>query len=1085
MNISTMLRGMLTLVLAFAGTLTVCAQSRTVSGTVTDNQGQPVIGATVLTQVGGGNPVGTTTDAMGHYSLKIPDGAKELSFSFIGYDDVKEPIGTRTQINVTLQEASVMMDEVVAIGYAKVKRKDVTGSTVSVSGQDLAAVPVMTAAQALQGKAAGVNIISTSGAPGAGSQISIRGGSSITGSTKPLYIVDGFEMGDALENVDINDIETIDILKDASATAIYGSRGSNGIILITTKSAQKGKTQVSYNTYFSFDTLANSIDMVSNVEDYVKYQYEIMSMNNKLPGFAAVFDAGMASDSPEFASGAYARIAQRYANAAGIDWQEQVFGGSALTQSHNVNIMTGTDKTQVMLSYNYNGQEGLSVAQGAYKNTFRAKIQSELWKGIRMDLNTSFNNKKVEGSGLGLRNVLMSPLNGGTLFTDDYLLNNQTLLDYRAYDDAFGALNPIIQSLSNHSLKRSRSFNVNAGIEFDFLKHFTWRTAGSYSWNHAKNTAFADENSTSYLTDPENTGITGSIENKESYSYQITNTLTYNQTFAEKHKLGVLLGHEVRYNESESDKLSLKKFPIPNFGLDDISNAEVSEKKTGHSRSGMVSMFARVNYSYDERYLLTATVRADGSSKFKKGNKWGVFPAVSGAWRISEEHFWKGHGIADVVNGLKLRVGYGTTGNNNIDSYSYSTTLKSANYPILDDENHQVFMPEETLGNPDLKWETVITSNVGLELSMFNNRLNVVAEWYNNQSNDLLLDCKIPDGTGYKKQYRNVGKMRNRGWEFSINTVNIQKKNFRWTSDLNLTFNRSKVISLNDGLTEKTFSQGSNRSGTVTYYATVGERLGDMYGYQYAGIYTTDDFIELANGDLVVRDGVVRPETGSVKPGDMKFAADSYDDNGNPVFSRNKMTKIGNGAPACTGGFNNTFAFCGFDLSVFMKFSIGNDIYNATKHSMSPYASFETPTAEFGNNYYRLIDPTTGMQAASLARLRELNPDESARTWSLTSANRDKITYPSSYFVEDGSYLRIAQLTLGYTFPHKWMQKVRINKARLYFTVNNLATITGYSGIDPEIPAAESNDNVVIKPGYDSSTYPRSRSYVVGLNLTF
>ncbi len=1067
----------------------VSAQNRTITGRVIGSDDAPVIGATVFVTDGQHKTsplAGTTTDVNGKFAMHIPANAAEITVQFIGYDPQTQKIGGgKTSFDFKLNDSSVMMEEVVAIGYAKVKRKDVTGSTVSVSGMDLAAVPVMTAAQALQGKAAGVNIISTSGAPGADSQISIRGGSSITGSTKPLYIVDGFEMGNALEQVDINDIETIDVLKDASATAIYGSRGSNGIILITTKSAQKGKTQVSYNTYFSFDMLANSVDVVSNVEDYVKYQYELMALNNKRPSYAAVFDDGLAADSPEFGPGVYARIAERYRNARGIDWQEQVFGGYALTQSHNVNIMTGNDKTQVMLSYNYNGQDGLSVAQGAYKNTIRAKVQSELWKGVRLDLNTSFNNKKVEGSGLGLRGVLMSPLHGGTMFSEDHLLNQQTLLDYRAYDDAFSAANPIVQSLSNDSVKRSRSFNVNAGLEFDFLKYFTWRTAGSYSWSNSKNTSFSDKNSTDYLTDPENTGIKGSISNSESYSYQITNTLTYNQTFNEKHKLGVLLGQETRYSESEGNSLSLKKFPDPNFGLDDISNAEVYEKKTSHSRSGMVSLFARVNYSFDERYLLTATVRGDGSSKFMTGNKWGVFPAVSAAWRISEENFWKDRKVADIINGLKLRVGYGTTGNNSIDSYSYSTTLKPSSYPMLDNENHPVFLPEETLGNPKLRWETVITSNVGLELAMFNNRLNITAEWYNNQSNDLLLKCKIPDATGYKQQYRNVGKMRNRGWEVTLNTVNIQHKNFRWTSDLNLTFNRSKVISLNDDQTEMIFSQGSNRSGTVTYYATVGQRLGDMYGYKYDGIYTTDDFIELANGTLIVRDGVVRPATGTVQPGDMKFAADTYDENGNPVFSRGDMTKIGNGAPLCVGGFNNTFTFYGVDLSVFMKFSIGNDIYNATKHGMSPYASFETPLTEMGSNFYRLIDPVTGDRASSLERLRELNPDERGRTWSLSAANRDKITYPSSYFVEDGSYLRIAQMTVGYTFPRSWMQKVRINKARLYFTVNNLATITGYSGIDPEIPAAESNDNVVIKPGYDSSTYPRARSYVVGLNLTF
>ncbi len=1079
---------MLTVLLCVAAT-TAWAQNRTIKGTVTGPDNEPVIGATVLVTDGkNANTAlaGTTTDYNGQYSLSIPANAAEITVKFIGYETQTAKIGGGIAVyDFALKDSSVMMEEVVAIGYAKVKRKDVTGSTVSVSGSELALAPVMTAAQALQGKAAGVNIVSTSGAPGASSQITIRGGSSITGSTKPLYIVDGFEMGDALENVDINDIESIDVLKDASATAIYGSRGSNGIILITTKSAAKGKTQVNYNTHFAFDTLINTLDMVDNVEDYVKYQYELMALNNMKSGYSAVYDNGMASDDPAFATGVYARIAERYRNARGINWQDQVFGGSALTQSHNVNIQTGNDKTQLMLSYNYNGQEGLSTNYGAYKNTFRAKIKTELFKGVRFDLNTSFNNKKSVGGGVSLRNVLMAPLHGGTFKTEEELLAEQYLLDYRGYDSNFGAYNPVVQALSKDAITRNRSWNINAGLEFDFLKHFTWRTAGSYSFSSNKSKSFSNENSTEYLNDPANTGMTGAIKPKESFSYQISNTLTYNQTFAEKHKVGVLLGQETRYSESEGLELSMKQFPEFNFGLDNITNATIDEKKTSHSHSGMVSFFARVNYTYDDRYLLTGTIRADGSSKFKRGNQWGVFKAVSGAWRISEEHFWKGHDIANVINGLKLRVGYGETGNNNIDSYSYATSLSLTDYPVNGVQGSPAFVLGNTLGNPDLKWETVVTSNVGLELSMFNSRINLTAEWYNNQSNDLLLSCKIPDATGYTKQFRNVGKMRNRGWEVTLNTVNITKRNFRWTSDLNLTFNRSKVIALNDDQSELVFSQGSNRSGTVTYYATVGQQLGDMYGYKYEGIYTTDDFIELSDGKLIVRDGVVRPADGTVQPGDMKFAADSEDENGNPVFSKGKMVKIGNGAPDCIGGFNNTFSFYGFDVNVFMKFSIGNDIYNATKHSMSPYASFETPSKEFGLNYYRRIDPATGSEAASVAALRELNPNESARTWSFSPYNRDKITYASSYFVEDGSYLRIAQLTLGYTFPKKWMQKVHISKARLYFTVNNLATITGYSGLDPEIPAVESNDNVVIKPGYDSSVYPRSRSYVVGLNLTF
>lgn len=1066
--------------------LSIFAQNKTITGTVRDAI-DVVIGASVT--VKGNSSIGAITDMDGNFKLSVPASAKELVISFIGYDNQTVTIGNKTHFDITLKESSVMLEEVVAIGYAKVKRKDLTGATSSVSGGDLASVPAMTAAQALQGKAAGVNIVTKSGAPGADANITIRGGTSITQSTKPLYIVDGFEMDDALTNIDINDIESIDVLKDASSTAIYGARGSNGIILITTKSGKKGKTQITYNTYFSFDVLSKKLDMMSNAEDFVKYQYEMAVLQGKTTAYSNVFDNSIGTDVTDFYTGAYGRIGERYSNMQTLDWQDEVFGGSALTQSHNVNVTTGTDKTQVLLSYNYNGQDGLLVNHGVKKSSFRAKINSELYKGIRLDVNTMFSHKSTDGGGAysGMKNVLLQPIVGGTLFTQDELLNKQTYPDFSSLDTSFDTANPLVQNEASTSNKRSRLYTVNAGVEFDLFKYFTWRTAGSYTWSHSKSTSFADERSTSYLMD-KNVGMNGSIENKESYKWQITNTLNYSQTFAEKHKLNILLGHEVSYSQSEGDKMSLVKFPYPNiFGLNKIDNATVSSKSVSYSRSGIVSAFARVNYTFDERYLLTATVRGDGSSKFAKGNKWGIFPSVSGAWRISEEKFWKESKLNDIMNSLKLRVGYGTTGNCNIDNYMYITSFKESDYPMNNTIGTPVYIVDDTRGNPDLKWETMHSANVGLDVSFFNSRLNVTAEWYNNQVNDLLLKCVIPASTGYKNQYQNVGKIRNRGWEVSINTINVQSKNFRWTSDLNFAFNRSKVLSLENGIEERTFSVGGNRSGMVNYHATVGQALGDIYGYVYDGIYTTDDFEVGADGKMALKEGVVyyldsKKKKVTPLPGDIKFAADDVDKDGNPMFTK-KEKKIGNGTPDCIGGFNNTFTYRGFDLSVFMKFSIGNDVYNATKHSMSPYALLQNVPEEFGNHYYHLVDPVTGKQTTSLDRIKELNPNEASVIWNLGKTNSSYITYPSSYYVEDGSYLRIAQVTLGYSLPKQWLKKFMISNARIYFTANNLATITGYSGYDPEVSSA--NDQVVCTPGYDSSTYPRSRSYVVGLNLTF
>ena len=871
--------------------LGIFAQNRTITGTVRDAV-DVVIGASVT--VKGNSSIGTITDMDGKFRISVPSSARDLVIKFIGYDDAVIRLGTPTDYKVTLKESSVMLEEVVAIGYAKVKRKDLTGAISSVGGKELANVPVTTAMQALQGKAAGVNIVTESGAPGAGANITIRGGMSLTQSTEPLYIVDGFEMGSALDNIDINDIESIDVLKDASSTAIYGARGSNGIILITTKSGKKGKTQVSYNTYFSFDKLAKKLDLMSNVEDFVKCQYEFAELTGITPTWSAFYDDGMATDATGFYTGVYDRIHERYADASSIDWQDEVFGGYAMTQSHNVNISTGTEKTQVMLSYNYNGQDGLLANHSANKSAFRAKINSELYKGIRLDVNAMFNNKSVDGGGSysGMKYVLRQPISGGTYFTRDQMLTEQTYVDFRGAESSYTASNPLIQNEASTSNKRSRMFSVNAGLEFDFLKHFTYRIAGSYRWNSSKSTSFSDERSTGYLMDPVNTGMTGSIGNSESYSYQITNTLNYNQTFAKKHKVNLLLGHEVSYSEDESNSISVKQMPYPNHGIDDISLGNVEEKKSGHGHSGIVSAFLRANYTFDERYLLTATLRADGSSKFAKGHQWGVFPSASVAWRISEESFWKENRINDVVNSLKLRVGYGTTGNNGVGSFSYRTNVSLTSYPMNNVMTNPAYVLGTQLGNPELKWETQVATNVGLDVSLFNSRVNLTAEWYNNQANDLLLNCVVPSSTGYSTQYQNVGKMRNRGWEVTLNTVNIRTKNFSWTSDLNLSFNKSKVVALEQGQTEKTFSAGDSRSGMVTYYATVGEALGEMYGYKYEGIYTAEDFIEGKDGKLTLREGIVKPKSGTPQPGDIKYAADDVDEEGNPIFTLNSATLL-------------------------------------------------------------------------------------------------------------------------------------------------------------------------------------------------
>jgi TonB-linked SusC/RagA family outer membrane protein len=973
------------------------------------------------------------------------------------------------------------IEEVVVIGYGTVKKSDLTGSVSSVSAKELAATPAQNALQALQGRAAGLNIVTAGGAPGAGANVTIRGGASITQGTDPLYIVDGFQLDNALNIINPNDIESIDVLKGASAIAIYGSRGSNGIIVIKTKSGKKVKTTINYNSFMAFDMLSKKLDMVSNAEQYVKYQYELAQLGGKAAQWSNVFDNSLGTDSPGFYTGVFNRISNRYSSAPTLDWQDKVFGGTGLTQNQNFNISIGNEKTQAFISYNYNKQLGILANHDETRNSLRANIKSELYKGIRVDFGSMFTSNSVNGGGSygGMKKVLLQPITGGTKFTLDELYNTQTYGDFSGFDSSFDTENPYIENNASTSNKRSRSFVANAGIEVDFLKNFTLRTSGQYSWNSSKSTSFSDANSRSYLTDPVNTGINGSIGNSESYSYQITNTVTYNKTFAEKHKVTALAGNEIIYGTSEGNNITLIKFPVFNYGLNDIDNATVRDKSVSPATPvTLLSYFGRVNYNYDDRYLLTATMRWDGSSKFYGKKQWDSFPSVAGAWRVSQESFWKDHKINDFVNELKFRVEYGETGNNNIASNLWRTNVVLTDYPLNNTIGNPAYVTSTTQGNLNLEWEAMKATNFGVDLALFNNRLKLTAEYYKNDVNKMLLSVVRPAHTGYLSQQQNIGTMTNKGYEFTLNTINLRSENFRWTTDANIGLNESKVTALDEGRTFRQFSVGSNRAGLVTYYANLGEKLGDMYGYVYQGIYTTDDFTQAGNGTLTLKPGVVKPATGTPKPGDMKFAADNA---AGDQFTR-KLVKIGNGTPDFIGGISNNFSYKGFDLAVFMKFSVGGDIYNATKQSLSPYALYQNVPTEFGNNYYHLIDPATGQATTNLVRLKELNPNEDTSLWSLSNTNTANITYPSSYYVEDGSYLRIAQLTVGYSLNREFLEKISVANARIYVTVNNLATITGYSGYDPEVSAA---GQVAVTPGYDSSAYPRSRSYVLGINLTF
>lgn len=1055
-------------------------QTRTVTGQVVDENGEPMIGVSVLLK---GLSKGVITDLDGNFTLEAPAGANEIHLSYVGYQAKTVKI-TTGKMMIKMEPDNNMLDEVVAIGYAKVKRKDLTGSTVSVTGQDLAMAPVTTAAQALAGKAAGVQVITQSGAPGADINITVRGGTSITQGTEPLYIVDGFQMEDGLRNVDINDIESIDVMKDASATAIYGARGSNGVILITTKSGKAGKTEVSYNGFVSFDHLGKKLDLLG-VEDYVKYQYEFQLLRDDQDNWAGIFGGNI--NDPDFYTGAYSRIASQYGTREGIDWQDEVFGSTGVTQNHNVNISGGSEKTKYMLSYNYTDENGIMAKHGYQKNSIRAKVNHELWKGVRFDFATSMQLTKLDGGGsLGgtLKQTILQPVTGGERWTNDQLLNSDlTDLFSEMYGgDNYDANNPILNNNAITNKKLTRFVSANAGLEIDIIKGMTWRTAASYLWQQVRQDYWDDGSTKTASTNQSPYGY-GYRNNSEKYSWQVTNTLNYAFDVAEKHNFNVLLGQETWYEQTMNLDNEYRSFSDGNFGLNDVSMGTPYTWKSGKSREGIVSFFGRLSYNYDERYLVTATLRADGSSKFARGNQWGYFPSASAAWRISEESFMED---VDFVDNLKLRVGYGTSGNNNIDNNMYATDYGSGHYGI-GGTDFITLVPGSTLGNPDLRWEKTTSTNVGLDLSVFKSRLNLSIDWYNNKSSNLLIKNKIPTSTGYTDQFQNIGSIRNRGVEIVLNSTNIRTKDFTWTMDFNIAFNKSKVLDIygENGETDYFIQDYDSRMG---FKIEKGKPLGQFYGLLYDGLYTTDDFNQNADGTYTLKDGVASlkgADRGNVKPGDVKYVAltGETDEDGNPVWSTNDRTVIGNAAPDFTGGWTNTFMYKGFDLSIFMNFSVGNDVFNmSTQRFVGPYLPNQNTIGKMANRF-TLIDPETGRESTDLSRLAALNPGQYSGNlmWNISGNNKTAISDHSSYYIEDGSYLRLNTITLGYTFPQRLTQRAKINKARLYVTLNNIYTFTDYEGYDPEVSATSS----ALTPGIDNSSYPRSKSWVVGVNLTF
>lgn len=1054
----------LILVLFLLASLQAHAQSLTVTGKVVDSEGYEVIGANVTLK--GSQGVGTITDMDGMYKLQVNDPAKAvLVFTYIGMDTQEVAVNGRSKIDVTMESNSVLLDEVVAIGYGTARRGDLTGSVVSVKSEELLKVPTSDITQALAGRVAGVQVTQSEGAPGASISIRVRGGISITQSNEPLYIIDGFPSEDGMSTLDPAEIESIDILKDASSTAIYGARGANGVVVITTKSGGKGsrKFNVTFDSYVGFKKVANKLPVLST-EEFVLLDYERRIAGTDDNSSVAKF---------EELYGPFANIHSNYGNRPGIDWQEETLGRTAITQNYRVGFSGGTSDLNYNLSYAYFKDEGAMVYSGNDKHNISFSLNHNANDRVKLTARVNFDQMSVKGMGTSenndrfnkMQHILQYRPTVGLAGSDDLLLGDE---DPLLVDDSGNVVqNPLISALEEHNRKEYRTITANAGLTYKIFKGLSFRNNTGMRYQTRRQEIFFGERSMT----AKRSSINGSIRNTEYGSFQTSNVLSYNFNLG-KHEFTTMLGQEYVYSWNRFVEASASNFPNGDIGLNDLSlGATPGTPRSGVSFDDkLISFFGRVNYNFGDKYLLSASLRADGSSKFGKDHKWGYFPAVSGAWRMSQEEFIKN---LNLFSDLKLRIGYGAAGNNRVGNYASLAILGPITYPG-GDSTQPGFAPTQ-IPNDDLKWESNKTFNFGLDFGFLNQRLVISPEFYINRSSNLLLNSRIPSSSGYKYMLRNIGETENKGFDLTISSVNINSKDFTWNTNFNISHNKNtiKALSGEDFFLE----EASFGYDLKNYKVEVGKPIGQMYGYITEGLYQVSDFdYDAATQTYTLKADVpAEGDRKNVKPGMWKFK--NLDDN--DVIDENDKTIIGNAAPKFYGGLNNTFTYKGFDLSVFLTFSYGNDIFNATKLTNARGGRTNKNSLDIINSTNRWVTVNAnGDIVNDPTELAALNAGKSIPAWyDLQEGSK----YIHSWAVEDGSFLRLSNITLGYTFPKQLIRKAGIENLRLYATGNNLALWTKYTGYDPEVSTKGNG----LTPGMDFGAYPRSRSFVFGLNVTF
>jgi len=1040
------------------------AQQKEIKGTVTDQQGEPLIGVTIAVK---GTTKATMTDLDGTYTLSVGNDVKTLTATFVGMKPNEKTI-TGSILDFVMEELSSELEEVVVIGYGTMKRKDLTGSVSSVKGDVVQAVPVSNVAEAITGKLAGVQITTTEGSPDAEMKIRVRGGGSITGDNTPLFIVDGFPM-ESISDIAPTDIESIDVLKDASSTAIYGSRGANGVILITTKSGKEGKLSVSYNAYYSWKKIAKTLDVLSP-KDYATWQYELAGL---------IKSSDMSSYTDYF--GNYQDM-DLYDNVPYNDWQDLTFGRTGHTFNHNLSITGGTDKIRYAFSYSHMNDKAIMAGSSFKRDNFSLKLNTNPAKNVSIDYSIRYSDTDINGGGA---NDVTSNydsdkrLKYSVIYTPIPLSN--LTADAGSADDDLGNLYHPLTAISDNARKQQRkSLNMTGSIGWEIFDDF--RVKAELGLDDQRNNDNRYWGLTTYYIKNVPTSTNQGkpaiqLANTSRQSFRSTNTVNYDfkKLLGKDHHLALMAGHEHIITKVNTQTNIVHGFPT-SFTADDAwkystEGTPFSTNNYYQPDDKLLSYFGRVNYDYQSKYLFSATFRADGSSKFGDGNRWGYFPSAALAWRISSESFMTG--TKGWLDDLKLRLSYGTAGNNNIPSGQIAQTYASTSTSWINGFNNY-WAPSKYMANPDLKWETTITRNIGLDFTFLGGKISGTVEGYLNTTKDLLIEFPVA-GTGYDYQYRNMGKTQNNGIEATINVVAIDKKDYGLTFSANIGFNKNKIKSL--GIMND-FGASTNWASTeigYDYWISKGGSVGQMYGYRSDGRYEVSDFdpYDEAKG-WQINGQTVSSEVGTVRPGTMKIK--DLNDDGKITVDDREI--IGDANPTHTGGFTINGRLYGFDLSASFNWSVGNDIYNANKIEYTQTGKYQyrnmTTDMASGNRWTNLRpDGTISNDASELTAM-----NANTTMWSPYTS---KMIF-SDWAVEDGSFLRLNTLTLGYTLPKSLTTKAKLQTVRFYVTGYNLFCITSYSGYDPEVSTIRRTN---LTPGVDYSAYPKSRQFVIGVNLNF